>query len=297
MRNRTAMPIYITGAQGMLARALTQTLRSKGHEPRALSRSECDITSAADVERLFQEHKPAVLVNCAAFTKVDQCEDEPQLADRVNGHAVGLLAEQAKQHSTRLIHISTDSVFSGPQRSPFQPGDATAPLSAYGRSKLLGENLLQKINPPHWMIVRTAWLFGDGHCFPLIVKNRAQAHQPLRIVNDQTGSPTYADDLATGILDLIERNVEGIWHLTNSGSTTWYDLARATLEELQLSADLQPISTQQYRQIKPQQATRAEYTVLDTAAFTNLTGKPLRHWRESLRAYCQKFRTDVAGKK
>jgi dTDP-4-dehydrorhamnose reductase len=222
---------------------------------------------------------------------VDQCEDEPDRADAINGHAVGVLAQISREFGTRLVHISTDAVFSGTRDTPYSPDDPPGPISAYGRSKLLGEQLLRQVNPPGWLIVRTAWLFGDGHCFSRIIADRAKAGQPLRVVNDQVGSPTYADDLAAAMIDLVKRNAQGVWHVTNGGRASWFDVARATLDELSMDVALEPISTAEYRAIRPRQAPRLAYSVLDCSAFTRTVGRSIRDWRAALREYCERFLT------
>lgn len=279
--------ILITGGGGMLARALERVLAGRGVIATSLPRAACDITSEPAVRQAMQRHRPSILVNCAAHTKVDQCEDEPQLADAINGYAVGNLARAARDYGTRLVHISTDCVFPGDGRKPYSPDDPVGPVSAYGRSKLLGETLLRRTDPPGWAIVRTAWLFGDGPCFPRTIAQRARAAQPLRVVDDQFGSPTYADDLAVALAELIQRNATGVWHVTNAGVANWHEVAAATLGWLGLRTELGPISTADYLKLRPKQARRPAYSVLDISAFEKLAGRPMRPWREALAAYCQ----------
>src|SRR5205085_8927485 len=140
--------------------ALLAALRGRGLAGVALHRSSCDITRADDVRRIFSDHRPTLLLNCAAQTKVDWCEDEPEKADAINGHAVGALAAACREHGACLVHFSTDFVFEGTSRRPYRTDDPTNPLSAYGRSKRLGEQKLLENAPPRWLIVRTAWLYG-----------------------------------------------------------------------------------------------------------------------------------------
>jgi len=281
--------IVITGGNGMLGRSLAGALHEAGFAPVSLAHAECDITSEHDVRHNFQHHRPALLLNCAAHTKVDQCEDEPDRANAINGHAVGMLAQMSREFGTRLVHVSTDAVFSGARSLPYSPDDPPGPISAYGRSKLLGEQLLRQVNPPGWLIVRTAWLFGDGHCFPRIIADRARAGQPLQVVSDQVGSPTYADDLAAAMIELVKRNAQGIWHVTNGGRASWFDVAIAILDELSMDIALEPVFTAQYLRIRPRQAPRPAYSVLDCSAFTRTVGRPIRHWHAALREYCGRF--------
>lgn len=286
-----ASPVLITGRCGMLAHALNQLLRSRAGRVVALSRTELDITDAEQVRQAFAMHRPAVLLNCAAHTAVDRCEEEPGIADQVNGHAVGLLAECCREYHTRLVHFSTDAVFGGQDRTPRRWDDPTGPLSAYARSKLLGEQLLQQVAPEGWMIARTAWLFGTGgSCFPRTILQRAAERQPLRVVDDQIGSPSYTIDVAEATIRLIEQGVVGVWHVVNAGQATWYELAEATLEAAEMSADLQPISTTQWRQVHPWHAPRPEYSVLDLARTQHALGRPMPAWRDAIRRFvCQEL--------
>ena len=282
--------IVITGGGGMLAHALVEALRARGLPARPVKREECDITNPADVSRLFQSHRPTLLLNCAAHTAVDQCEDEPQRANAINGEAPGLLAKMAREYRTCLAHFSTDFVFDGQNDRPYRPVDPPNPLSAYGASKLLGERRVQEWAPPGWLILRTAWLFGrHGDCFPRTIVKLAQAGRPLRVVNDQVGSPTLTTDLAEATLRLIDRKASGVFHVTNFGTTTWYEFAEAILKEFGVTADLAPVTTAEWFQIRPKQAKRPAYSVLDGEAYTRATNHRLRPWREALSDYRRSF--------
>jgi len=278
--------IVITGGRGMLAQAIGQSLAARGLAAMTADKAECDITREADVRRLFDRHRPTLLINCAAHTKVDLCEDEIEKADAINGHAVGVLARLSREYATFLVHYSTDFVFDGRSARPYRTGDPVNPLSAYGRSKLLGERMLQENAPAKWLIIRTAWLYGrGGPNFPRTIIERGRQGQPLKVVNDQIGAPTYTADLAEATLDLLDRDQTGLWHLTNSGSTSWYDFARAALEEFKISADLTPITTADWLTVRPKQATRPAYSVLDIEPFARAVGRPMRPWCEGLRDY------------
>jgi dTDP-4-dehydrorhamnose reductase len=279
--------IVITGGKGMLAQAIEKTLRERNLTCNAVGREVCDITSESDVRRLFADRKPTLLVNCAAHTKVDLCEDEREKANAINGRAVRTLSSLARENGCFLVHYSTDFVFDGSGRRPCHPDDPVNPLSAYGRSKLLGERKLQENAPAQWLILRTAWLYGrGGPNFPRTIVERARQGQPLKVVNDQIGSPTHTIDLAQATLDLLDRQLTGIWHLTNSGSTSWYDFARAALEEFDLAAaSLAPLTTAEWLAIRPKQAHRPSYSVLDVEPFARATGRPMRPWREGLRDF------------
>ena len=279
--------IVITGGGGMLAQALVRSIRARGVHVVALNRAACNVASESDVYRMFMELKPTLLLNCAAYTKVDQAEQEPDLAEAVNGYAVGTLARLAKQYETALVHYSTDFVFDGSSTRPYRPDDTVNPLSTYGRSKLLGERELQSNAPRRWMIVRTAWLYGPGGpSFPQTMLNVARAGKPLTVVNDQVGSPTFTHDLADATLELVDRGATGIWHVCNGGQTTWFDFAAATFEEFEeKSVELKPTTSAAWKALRPASATRPAYSVLDTTAYERLVGKPMRPWRDALRAY------------
>lgn len=270
----------------MLAQAFTAALSARGLHAALADRTLCDITRESHVRQFFNEHNPTLLINCAAHTKVDLCEDEREKADAINGHAVGTLAALSREHGTFLVHFSTDFVFDGTARRPYRTDDPVNPLSAYGRSKLLGERKLQENAPPKWLILRTAWLYGrGGPNFPRTIVERARQGQPLKVVNDQVGSPTYAEDLAEATLDLLDRGLTGLWHVTNTGSTSWFDFARAVLDEFAVAGTLSPITTADWLKMRPKQAVRPAYSVLDTDALARAVGRTVRPWREALADY------------
>jgi dTDP-4-dehydrorhamnose reductase len=226
------------------------------------------------------------LLNCAAHTGVDACENETERANSINGQGPGNLSQLCREYSAKLVHFSTDFVFNGQSDRPYRPDDAPSPISAYGRSKLLGEEAIQKITPLAWLIIRTAWLFGrHGNCFPKIIVRLARAGSPLEVVNDQAGCPTYAVDLSFAVLDLLDRGANGIWHVTNSSPTTWYDFARAIVSEFNLPAEVKPITTAAWVARRPQQAKRPAYSVLDLSPAHALLGRKMRDWRDALRDY------------
>ncbi len=276
----------------MLAHELKRSLAARSIHPFAATRADCDITDKSQVARLFQTHRPTLVLNCAAHTAVDQCEDEPDRANSLNGTAVGYLAEFSREYSAKLIHFSTDFVFDGHSVTPYRPNDPPNPLSKYGHSKLLGELAIREIAPPAWLTIRTSWLFGrHGNCFPKIILDRARAGHALKVVNDQVGCPTYAVDLATAVFDLVDRQACGIWHITNDSPTSWYDFATAIVKEFSVPAEVTPISTAQWVAMRPKQARRPFFSVLDISQFFALTGRKMRPWYETLGDYrteCEK---------
>lgn len=284
--NESFQSVVITGAAGMLGRALVAALRARGVQSHAFARAALDITDDAALARVFAEHRPTLFLNSAAHTKVDLCETEPDRADAINGHAVGNIARLCKQHGTALVHYSTDFIFDGKSTRPYRVEDTPNPISAYGRSKLLGESELQANAPSQWLIIRTAWVYGEGGInFPRIIVERARGGHALKVVNDEIGSPTFTIDLAAATLELIDCGATGIIHATNGGAVNRYEYARAVLEEFGVQADLSPITTAQWLEMRPNQAPRPAYSVLDDASLIAEIARPVRPWREALHEY------------
>ena len=178
---------------------------------------------------------------------------------------------------SRLVHFSTDFVFDGSGTRPYRTDDPVNPLSAYGRSKLRGEQAIQSINPPGWLIIRTAWLYGPGGpCFPQTMINAAKAGKPLKVVDDQIGSPTFTHDLAEATLDLLDHDAHGLWHLTNSESVSWHGFTAAILDEFGLKTELTTTTSAEWKKLRPASAIRPAYSVLDVEPFERLTGRPMR---------------------
>lgn len=274
--------VVITGAGGMLGHALADQLRERGIEPIALDRASCDLADESHLDRLF-DYRPTLVLNCAAHTKVDLCEQEPERANAINGYAVGSLAQRCKQTGAMLVHVSTDFVFPGDGTRPYRINDPVGPLSAYGRSKLLGETELQSNAPGRWLIVRTAWVYGRyGANFPRTMVTVAKAGKPLTVVCDQVGSPTYTVDLADGILNLIDADATGVFHLTGAGETNWCDFARAAIKQFGIKHSVGAITAAEWAAVKPSAAARPKYSVLDMCDYERVTGKSMPRWRDAL---------------
>lgn len=270
------MHILILGAKGMLGHALVQEFEDE--EVTAWDREELDITDEQAVGEYLTTLEPDVVINAAAYTNVDGAEDEPDEADAVNGHAVGNLAVTCADADIPLLHVSTDYVFEGTKKEGYSEEDEPAnPVSAYGRSKLLGETLLKETGKNFWL-VRTAWLFGiQGKNFVDSIRERARAESALRVVADQHGSLTYAKDLARALRELIRDRVPyGAYHLVNSGVATWADVAEEIVRLLDLRIPIEPISSAEY----PAKARRPSWSVL-----RNTKRPPLRPWQEALADY------------
>jgi dTDP-4-dehydrorhamnose reductase len=275
------MRILVTGARGLLGTPTCETFRARGDDVLALDRAELDITDGEAVSARISEFRPDVVINCAGYTRVDDCETCEGEAIRVNAHGAAHVAAAAHRAQAGLIHISTDYIFRGDAREPIPETAAPAEpsqLSAYGRSKRLGEQLVQQAHPAA-CIVRTAWLFGEnGPCFPRAILDRAHAGHPLRVVNDQTGSPTYACDLALALAELAARRATGVFHVSNAGICTWFDFAREIIRQSGLNIAVTPCTTAEF----PRPARRPAYSVLDNRRYIQLVGRPLRPWPDAL---------------
>ena len=275
------MSWLITGAGGMVGRDLAGELASRGEETIALAKADLDITDARAVTTFVREHKPSVIINCAAYTKVDRAEEEEGIANAVNGSSVEFLARAANDVGALLVQISTDFVFDGKKRSPYDINDPTNPLSAYGRSKLLGE--LAATHAEKYLIVRTSWLFGvNGPNFVEAIRNQInKGASPLRVVDDQRGRPTYTPHLANAIIRLASLQATGVAHYADEDECSWFDFASAIVEELGAETTVKPVTTADF----PRPATRPAYSVLSTERYERLTGVRPDSWREGLRDY------------
>ncbi|MEO5372258.1 MAG: dTDP-4-dehydrorhamnose reductase [Magnetococcus sp. DMHC-1] len=276
----------IFGADGQLGRELSRSIPA-GWQVQAYTFAEWDITRAGETRHLLSEHKPRLVINAAAYTAVDKAETEPESAFAVNATAPGALAESTRQLGIRLLHVSTDYVFAGQAGRPYAPADPIQPLGVYGRSKAEGERLVMAATGGEATIFRTAWLYAaHGQNFPRTILRLLRERDRLRVIADQIGSPTWARGLAQAIWAAAQRPEKGgIWHWTDAGVASWYDLAVAIQEEalvlgmLHRPVPIDPIPTHEY----PLPAPRPAYSVLDcTATWKWLAWTPM-HWRQALR--------------
>lgn len=271
----------VTGAGGQLGSDLVAVLSSAGDEVVGLSRSELDIADERAVRRAIDEVWPDVVVNAAAYTAVDAAETDEEAAARVNAVGPGVLAA-ATSGRARLLHVSTDYVFDGQATTPYAENAEPAPRSAYGRTKLAGERGALSVHPDAY-VVRTAWVYGAGGSnFVKTMAALESQRETVSVVDDQRGSPTWSRDLAYGLVSLgRSAATPGIYHCTNAGEATWYDLARAVFEELGADPDrVQPTTSDAF--VRP--APRPAYSVLGTGRW-RAAGLPLlRDWRLALKA-------------
>ena len=235
------------------------------------------------MSELVRRLAPRYLVNCAAYTAVDDCETDEGSATAVNGTAVGHLAAACNAAGAVLVQLSTDYVFDGTGSRPYRESDPVAPTSAYGRSKLTGEHLAATAD--RHLIVRTAWLYGHGgrNFVEAIRRQIDGGATSLRVVADQVGSPTFCDDLASALLDLIGIGADGIVHAVNSGSTTWHGFADEIVRLLGADVAIEAVTTADY----PRPAPRPAFSVLDTERLTTLIGRRLPPWQDALARYLE----------
>lgn len=269
--------ILVVGANGMLGQDLLAALGERG---RGVDLPDIDITDMRSVQQVLTALKPRVVVNCAAYTDVDGCEDNEETAMQVNGEGVAFLAMITREIGAKLVQVGTDYVFDGAKGAPYVEGDLQKPLNVYGESKLAGE-LNVDINPDN-LLVRTQWLYGlHGKNFVETMLRLGREKSVLSVVDDQVGSPTWTVDLAKGIIALIEKDCRGVYHCTNSGHTSWNGFAKAIFEESGLSVEALGMTTAELN--RP--ARRPLYSTLDCSKLAVDTGFVAQPWREALRSY------------
>lgn len=270
----------------MLGTDLRDELAGRGESFVALSRSDLDITDSRLVNATVAELAPTIIVNCAAYTKVDAAETDENVANAINGSAVEILAHAANRAGALLVTVSTDFVFDGASKTPYEVTHPTHPLSAYGRSKLLGE--IAASHAERHLVIRTSWLFGKhGPNFVEAILNQIRKGTDLlRVVSDQRGRPTYTPHLAQAILRLAliadESDVgRGIVHYADRDDCSWFDFASAIVDECGAEVRVKPVSTDEF----PRPAKRPLYSVLSTERYERLTGLQPESWREGLKEY------------
>ncbi|MBD2124519.1 dTDP-4-dehydrorhamnose reductase [Trichocoleus sp. FACHB-262] len=280
--------ILVTGADGQVGQELRTCLTSLG-EVTSLGRAALDLAQPEQIWQVMDQIQPEIVVNAAAYTAVDKAEAELEQAIAINATATQVLAAAAQRWGSFLIHISTDYVFDGTQSHPYLETDATHPLGAYGKSKLMGETAIA-LSTSNYAILRTAWVYGSygkGNFVKTMLRLGAEREE-IRVVADQIGSPTWAKDLAQAIAQFIPHanpKNAGIYHYTNSGVASWYDFAVAIFEEAKLLGlplkvqRVVPITTAEY----PTPAQRPAYSVLSCAKIAGVLGTYPPHWRQGLR--------------
>jgi dTDP-4-dehydrorhamnose reductase len=274
------MKILVTGSDGLVGTNILPDL-SKQFDIIPVTEEEWDILDKKMGEKIIRAHQPDVLINLAAITNVDGCEDTVELAYRVNAEGAGLLADLCKENNARLLHFSTDYVFDGMGTRPYTEEDMPNPLSVYGRSKLLGEQKIIESHPSS-LIVRSEWIYGRGEGNFITKITRAAGEKGrVEVVDDQTGSPTFAPDLAEPVRALRTQDKSGIYHVTNGGACTWFQFAKEIFSILGIDVPCLPVSSAQIQR----KAKRPAYSVFDCSKLKRETGLALRPWQEALRQY------------
>ncbi len=276
------MKILVTGSKGQLGSSLRRVFdNDPAIDATYTDHDTLDITDRDAVYRFLGDNKFDIVVNCAAYTAVDKAESDEILASALNTGAVGNLAEAAVKNGTRVIHISTDYVFSGQGCRPYEENDEPYPQSIYGRTKLEGEALLTSFCQ-NALIIRTAWLYSEfGGNFVKTMLRLAETRPEINVVADQIGTPTYAGDLAEAIHRIVSSGEwkPGIYHFTDEGVASWYDFTKAIFEIAGRDVKVNPIKTSEY----PTQAKRPLYSVLSKKKIKKAFGLEIPYWRDSLK--------------
>ena len=284
------MKILITGANGLLGHELISVLKND-HTLILLSHSQLDISDLESVNKHIDSSLPDIIINSAAYTQVDLCESNYDLAFKSNALGPKNLAIKCNQLGIPLIHISTDYVFEGNEKNkkPLEENDKLGPKTVYGKTKLEGENFVKE-NCDKYFILRTAWLYGEGKNFVKTMINLSKKNKELKVVNDQIGSPTYAKDLAKAIKEIIDKKSDkyGIYHVTNKGEVSWYEFAKKIFEIKKIEIKVNPVTSEEF----PRPAPRPHYSVLSNQKWIDAGFNPLRNYEEALKDYLDSLKEE-----
>lgn len=295
------MNILITGGKGQLANEIKDILETgkaeigaieiKDANAKFVDVDELDITNLDAVRSFVNEFKADVVINCAAFTNVDGCEVNMDAAFKVNALGARNLAIATEEIGAKLVHVSTDYVFSGVGNIPFKEFDKTEPKSAYGTTKLLGENYVREFSSKYY-IVRTAWLYGyNGNNFVYTMIKLAKNNDSIKVVNDQKGNPTNANDLAYHILKLITTDEYGVYHCTGEGECSWYDFAKKIIELSGEDCIVNPCTSEEFAKAATKQvANRPEYSSLDNMMLRCTVGNEMRNWEIAIEEFMKNIK-------
>lgn len=291
------MKLLVTGGKGQLGCQLKHILeknssdigeldgRFKDCQCKFIDYDELDITNYNEVISFIMSFKPNVIINCAAYTNVDGCESERDIAFKVNTIGPKNLAIACEKYDAKLLHVSTDYVFNGEGAVPFKEYDIPHPVSVYGKTKLMGEQYVRE-NCNRYFIVRTAWLYGQwGKNFVYTIMKAAKEKGHLDVVEDQRGNPTYAEDLAHHILKIILTDEYGIYHCTGTGECSWYDFACKIIEYSGIECTVSPITSDKINRV----AKRPAYSSLDNMMLRVISEDEMRHWQEALMSFIKKL--------
>ncbi len=282
--------IMLTGCNGQLGRALQKLYSNDGSVSLILTdTSELDITDNGRVLEFVRETKPDTIINCAAFTAVDACESDFDTAFKVNAIGPKNLAIAATDTGAKLLHISTDYVFDGKGTSPYREYDAVCPNSAYGKTKLSGEQFVKDFSDKYF-ILRTAWLYGDGKNFARTMLSLSETHDEVSVVCDQIGTPTSADELAKAVAFVEKTENYGLYHATCEGVCSWADFAAMVFKLAGKQTKVNYISTADYKKMNPKTADRPAYSVLDNYMLHTDLNYYFSDWEEAAKSYIQELK-------
>ena len=294
------MRILVIGKNGQVGQSIQNLVNKTSNSNLSdygfvfVGRDELDLSKASNIQAYFEKNKFDVVINCAAFTDVEKAEIDENDASLINHIAVKEVATIAKKYNMKLIHISTDFVFDGDKREPYIESDKTSPVNIYGKTKLAGEFAAISIMKFNAVVLRSSWIYSEfGNNFvDTIIKNATLKGQ-LNIISDQFGTPTYANDLAQTIIDILnkdkfnEREMPSeIYHYSNEGECTWFDFAKEIVDILQIDCNLSPITSDDY----PQLAKRPKYTVLSTKKISEEFDLNINYWKDSLKSCLQNLK-------
>ena len=273
------MTWLVLGAKGQLGQELIHLLKIKNVEATGTDRNEIDFAKPNEIAEKLAKLNPSHIVNCGAYTQVDKAEEEPELANLINAQAVGVIAKFASERKIPFVHISTDYVFDGTSTIAYLEDDKINPQSIYGSSKALGEKEALENNPESY-ILRTSWVYGEyGNNFPKVIAKKLRNNELLNVVNDQIGSPTWTFDLASAIIEILDKKPKtGTYHITNSESCSWFEFAQEIAKTLNVDENLVK-STDSKSFVRP--AVRPKFSVLSNTKWENAGLTPLRSWKEA----------------
>lgn len=274
--------ILLVGSEGQLGLELQKQLQNKSLEYIPLDLPEFDITNLDMVIKKIIKETPNLIINCAAYTDVDGCENNIETAYKVNALGAKNLAISAEKVGAKLVHVSTDYIFNGLGESPYKEFHPSDPQTVYGQSKLLGEKYVQHFSSK-FFIFRTAWLYGEGNNFVRTMLRLAGENDELNVVNDQIGSPTSTVDLARAIINLMETEHYGLYHATCEGKCSWYDFAKKIFEIKNIDIKVNPVDSDEFKR----DAERPKYSVLDNYMLKLIDKNNFRHWEQSLKEYLE----------
>ncbi|PES17451.1 dTDP-4-dehydrorhamnose reductase [Bacillus cereus] len=279
------MKVLVTGAKGQLGQDVLCLLENQPWEVFGFGREELDITNEEQVREKVLAIKPNIIIHTAAYTQVDQAESDEETAFKVNAEGTKYLAQAAEAVEAKFCYVSTDYVFDGTNNEPYKTNDETNPQTIYGKSKLAGEQYTSEYCSKYF-VVRTSWVFGlHGNNFVKTMLRLADERSELEVVNDQFGSPTYTNDLARFIIELVETNKYGIYHASNSGVCSWYEFAKEIFRQSNRSINVNAISTAEFQ--RPAQ--RPAYSVLEQKKIAEQGLIMLPNWKEALGRYLSKM--------